>query len=225
MEKFITNIITNHIDHTSNTINAIDITVCLIAIITQCTIAMSTCFHICSYKPSEEPSVDWKLKVLFSGAFLCAFIATMSDLVGNVLEEVGSHYPFMCYYIFFTGTPFYSFFLLSTLMARIHITFRGSMYQISSTMYMIFIGILSMMFIGCVLTLISATILDIWNFLFLLYWIGMSLFVLFIIGSALAVGLFLRNVSDLAKVADVNEKNVPTHPYDIALNKYVVCGR
>ena len=103
MEKFITDLISKHIDDTSSAINGIDITVCLIAIIIQCAIATFTFSKMCNSSAEPSDSVDWKLKVLFSGAFLCVLVATLSDLVGNIVQEFGYQYPFVCYYIFFVG--------------------------------------------------------------------------------------------------------------------------
>ena len=214
-----------NVDPSTTAMNAFEISFGIAVSMIQCAVVASAASKM--QTSSGKVPVDWRLKALFFAAFICAFAPTISDVVGNVLEEFGNGYPMATNLVVCVAGPSYFFvILLGTLVFRLHIIFKDTAYRMSRTMYIVLSLILSAIFIGATVDVIS---LEIWihldtdsvNVDLDLDLVIITVCCLYLTGSVLAVALLLNKLSKLAQeqASTIRSDNLPHSPSQIDLNK------
>ena len=214
-----------NVDPSTTAMNAFQISFGIVVSMIQCAVVVSAASKM-QTAPGKVP-VDWRLKALFFSAFMCAFVPTISDVVGNVLDEFGNGYPMATNLVVCVAGPSYFFvILLGTLVFRLHIIFKDTTFRMSRAMYIVFSLILSAIFIGATVDVI---LLEIWihldtdsvNVELDLDLVIITVCCLYVIGSVLAVALLLNNLSKLAQeqASTIRSDNMPKSPSKIDLNK------
>ena len=122
------------IDGTSDTVNIIAIATVSAALIVQTIIGGVTCRGM--YR--NETGVE--LKVLFILSVLIACTTSISCIVGNALEMATGVFPAYTFTIAYSGTLTFFSLLLMTLVLRLRVTFKDSIYRMSNCTYCVFIG-------------------------------------------------------------------------------------
>ena len=214
-----------NVDASTSAMNAFEISFGIVGSMIQFAVVASAASKM--QTSSGKPPVDWRLKALFFGAFMCAFVPTISDAVGNVLEESGNGYPAATNLVLMVlGSSYFFVILLGTLVFRLHIIFKDTTYRMSTTMYIVFSLILSVIFIGGTVGVILLEIsmqleAETENVKSDLNLLIASFFCLYLIGSVLSVALLLNNLSNLAKerASTIRSMNIPESPSNIDLNK------
>ena len=167
----------------------------IIGLVIQCSIGIVT-----SRKMNQKRNMHIPLKVVFSATVLGACSATIAALVGIVMVMLSYSFPNACLTIFLLITYFFWISIWSTLVLRLHLTFVDSVYRMTKYKYYLFLTIFILLLMTSstgVISFIPAETSDIF------LQIGLvalaSFFILFIIGSVLAVRYFVGNLNKLAK--------------------------
>lgn len=182
-----------HIDGASPTIRWIAISWGSSLFLVQCIIAM-----VAYYQISDHGRINPYLKSLFLISVLSAWSGTMADLIGNIIMLQSGAYPNACTQIYAQSTGFFFVAMLATLVLRLYMTFQHSIYRMSKTLTYIFITIFALSF---VLSVVGAILLVLYpdSPEKIAYGTGIPFFLMFFIGTALAVTFFVRNLAKLAK--------------------------
>ena len=127
-----------HIDGTHAVPNIIDDVIASISFLIHCTIGI-----IAFRKMSHQPNVDRRLKILFTVSWLCCISYCLSQIVGVTMTIINGAEPMICVLLF--CIMWFSFYwtLLATLVLRLHLVFKESVYRMSRIMYIFHFTILS----------------------------------------------------------------------------------
>ena len=211
----------NHgLDCDSNAVNSITIGLLSVALAIQCTVCVRATIDF-----YHHPKTDTNLKILFYMMLLLALLAIICDIVGTTIEMLSNPYPrFNTLLIPLTNNLFLVF-LLITLFLRLHITFNDSAYSISKCKSITFIIILISMLLCCsvypIIFMVTDEYRDWTDSLFwILYGAGFTFYGLFLIGSALAIGFFVGNLSKLAMLRSNSARDLSITEDAISLDKH-----
>ena len=167
-----------------------------------------------------QRKIESKLSGLFVLSWITACTYSISFITTNALEMKGD--GFGVYIIYrLIGIPtvmLFFIFLLLTLVLRLRLTFKDSIYRMSQRTYYMFIGIICLLFsITCIISFpfVFGISLHLEEMTFAL----MAFFFIFFIGSALAVYFFVSNLSKLAKSMRNSMRNTNISAEEISLNK------
>ena len=176
------------------------------------------------YRRVREPETKIRPELIYL-FFLCVVstvLSTTSLAIFNVfkLMSYSSHPAYPVFY--FMGRFFYGAFLLIlllTLITRLYLTFNETALKMTKVTIHLFAIIFVLVFVSIILTNISllsfATSSFNWTF-FLCSWLPG--FFVYIVGCALAVRLFAVNLSAVAKMQTVSQRDVIPKAKDISLN-------
>ena len=122
-------------DTGSDTLNIISISGVVLGFIVQISIGVVAC------RGMLQSKTDLKLRGLFIVSWLASFITFIIYIAGNVLELNTGEYPAaMKLSTAYTSLLFFIFLLL-TVVLRLRLTFKDSIYRMSQRVYYMFIGI------------------------------------------------------------------------------------
>ena len=155
----------------------------------------------------KEPNIGWKLKLLFYISLSCSCVALTSFLLQHAVDSMMSNPEWTDNLKMVGGCSFMVFMmtLLSTLVLRLHLTFQSSIYRMSKKTKSSFIAMFIMMTLMTFLFLILGSLGTYSRFAFMLI---LFFIILFLIGSAMAVGLFVNNLRLLINTRSSSKYNV-----------------
>ena len=188
-----------------------------ISLIIQMSIGLST------YRKIRKSKIRRELKYLFIICFVLAILYTLRGLVVNILKLLSyEDHPVVevAYVSSVFMTSSFLLALLSTLIARLMLTFNGSELAVSNRFIFIFAFILMLSFISSIVFGVGFILIfvgnDIGN---MLYFPFLFLFLfLYIFGSALSVRLFVVKLSEVSKNQIGTLHAVIANPEDVSLN-------
>ena len=187
-------------DTTAIAKGAVSILIEVLALTFQVSIAVLTTRKM--RKMDRKHKVDIKLKLLFGSTVFAAFCTTILCLVASTTIMIHGDYPHIVVKIFFVTTFYFFISLLATLVLRLYITFQKSIFKMSKRKYSDFVVIFVILFISSVIATVlfdgdESTRSD------LMMTLGIACFgtfwILFFIGSFLAVKYFVGNLNKLAR--------------------------
>lgn len=166
-----------------------------------------------------------ELTCIFVASYVSACAATTVYFVYNVLLLISVPHQQIMYYIWWMFDDFFSYSLLATLILRLHITFRDSMFKMSKNRIVIFAFIFIVLFISSIVHVVSVAVVYDgyegigWSERWILSLSASFVSLLFyVIGSILAVTYFIGNLSKLAKMQSNSERVVSADAESISLN-------
>lgn len=205
--------------------------VCFLALLTQCIIA-----YVAFRKMRITPEVNNKVKWLFILCLVCAITHTVVTIISRAVSLateqrywVISLIPLMAHYSFFV-------LLLTNLVLRLHITFQGSIYKMSKYMYFSFFVILSLLMTIPILFWPVFIIIIVYfyggvashndvpdSLMTIAYDVVVSFFILFFIGSALAVYYFVHNLIKVATARRISVLENRTFDMELDQKQMLMC--
>ena len=194
-----------------------------IAVILQSCIAATTYSKI----RQTESTKRRELPALFLFAFISGLIFTTGAIISNLMWILyGSHPAISVATV--TVPFFYCFFmitLLCTLVTRLYVTFQASSLRMTKTTVYTFVIIFALLFIAAILVCTGHAFLvykyggDVIGEL-VVYPMAALFYILYVIGSALSVRLFVVNLSKIAKMqrSSLSECSISPKAKDMSLN-------
>jgi len=144
------------------------------------------------------------LEYMFIAAFVLALIANISFALFNVLKwrgPISIFTSFMPFVVFVCSNSMFFSSILATLVLRLHIVFKGSIFKVSKRTLSMFIAIGIVYFLSVSVAVGGAVMWSNGNergLSAVVIALGIAIF-WYLVGSALAVRVFARNMSKLAR--------------------------
>ena len=199
-----------------------------------CSVAIALIFEVILgittiIKLQKSKSTRKEVKYLFILSFILALSATVITAVLELLDSANNTIFIACDVLF--EFLYLSFFitLLANLVARLHLTFKDSKFKMSKNNMLLFGIIFILLFLFCIAYAIAILlqyyyhifgdhhIMDINSVQFRTI-MGIPFILLFFIGFALSLRLFVVNIFELAKMQSVSSCDLNMNAQDIPLN-------
>ena len=158
--------------------------------------------------------------------FICTLFWSMMADIGLIIWrfawDLDSFLWKISFALFFVGYNNFMISMLATLVLRLHLTFKGSIYRISSIASFIFSFVLLLMFGILIKCAVDIFIVEREDWFANIYYIAIAWFILYFIVSVVAVFMFIKRLVNLVKALNRTNTAVQCHTptvKDIELDK------
>ena len=198
---------TMEVDGATDGINIVTISGAATIVVVQIVIGIVACRGMLQNK------VNVQLKGLFIVSWLSAcIIIPIGSIIYDVHEMRTGEQSTELYVIAMTSGMLFFVFLLLTLVLRLRLTFKDSIYRMSQCTYCVFIGILVS------LPVIPPILFNVFNVDPIVC--VASFIVIFLVGAALAVYFFVRALYKLTLSRNESMSNSNMNPENVSLDKF-----
>ena len=168
---------------------------------------------------NTECNIRREFIFLFFLCVLCAVVSTTCSTIYNVFKLMFRDHPMFHVIGSFCYGMFMLIFLL-TLITRLYLTFQASVMKMTKMTVRVFAIIFVLVFVSIILTVFGYTSFNTssshWNLFLFSFISGLSIY---IVGCALAVRIFVVNLSTVAKLQSCSHRDVSPKAEDISLNE------